>query len=123
MQTETVPTRDDIKLGVWRGGGTLNFPTALSRAPMSSNSIILVVGASNMNRSQTNKTPLPNQLYVDVPTITKTTSRLIFLVCVFALAVWGLTGFVMIHPIIAIMTGIGSIGFYIMGSMAAKIKS
>jgi Flp pilus assembly protein TadB len=63
---------------------------------------------------------LPAHLYVDVPTIAKQASRLVFLVCLFALLIWAITGFVMIHPIIAIVTMIGCIGFYVMGSMTQK---
>ena len=63
---------------------------------------------------------LPAHLYVDVPTIAKQASRLVFLVCLFALLIWAITGFVMIHPIIAVVTMIGCIGFYVMGSMTQK---
>jgi hypothetical protein len=66
---------------------------------------------------------MPRSLYVDVPTIAKTASRLVFLTCLFALLIWTITGFVMIHPIIAAMAIIGSIGFYLMGAMTEKRMS
>lgn len=57
---------------------------------------------------------------VAVPTIAKVASRLVFLVCLFALLLWSITGFVMIHPAIAFVVMIGCIGFYMMGRMAER---
>jgi hypothetical protein len=58
--------------------------------------------------------------YVDVPTIAKVASRLVFLVCAFSLCLWLLTGFSMVHPAIAMLTMIGCVGFYTMGRMAER---
>lgn len=64
--------------------------------------------------------PYPDHLYIDAPTLAKRGSRLVFLVCLFALLIWAITGFSMIHPFIATITMIGSIAFYIMGTITEK---
>ena len=62
----------------------------------------------------------PEHLYVDVPTLARRGSRLVFLICLFALLMWAITGFSMIHPFIAVITMIGAIAFYIMGMITEK---
>lgn len=72
-------------------------------------------GAQTTVTSSIKGRTLAHHLYVDVPTITQAASSLVFLVCLFALLIWAISGFVMIHPFIALITMIGCIGFYIMG--------
>jgi hypothetical protein len=69
-----------------------------------------------MPRSDT----MPAHLYVDVPTIAKQASRLVFLVCLFSLALSVITGVNMIHPFVSIFICLGCIPFYIMGRMLQK---
>jgi hypothetical protein len=57
---------------------------------------------------------------VSVPAAAKIASRLVFIVCMFALLLWAVTGFSMIHPAIAGLTMIGCVGFYLMGRMAER---
>jgi hypothetical protein len=66
---------------------------------------------------------IPANLYVDVPTIAKQASRLVFLVCLFSLALSIITGVDMIHPFVSIFICLGCIPFYIMGNMLQKTYS
>jgi hypothetical protein len=66
------------------------------------------------------KRPLPDHLYVDIPTVTSTISKLVFLVCIFSLAMSFLADVDMIHPFVAIIISIGCICFYIMSRMVAN---
>jgi hypothetical protein len=66
------------------------------------------------------KHPYPDYLYVDVPTIVKKASALVFLVCVFSLALYFSSGVYMIHPFICLITIVGAAAFYIMGVFIEK---
>jgi hypothetical protein len=66
------------------------------------------------------KRPLPDHLYVDVPTVTSTISKLVFLVCMFSLAMSFLADVDMIHPFAAIIISICCICFYIMSRMVVN---
>jgi len=61
--------------------------------------------------------PLPVHLCVDIPTVTSTISKLVFVVCMFSLAMSFLAEVDIIHPFAAIIIGIGCICFYIMSRM------
>jgi len=54
-------------------------------------------------------------LNIDLPTIATVASSVVFLICLFALSIWAMSGFAMIHPFIASITMIGCVGFYAMG--------
>ena len=60
---------------------------------------------------------LPDHLYVDIPTVTSTISKLVFLVCLFSLGMSFVANVDMIHPLAAIVIAIGCICFYIMSRM------
>jgi hypothetical protein len=66
------------------------------------------------------KRPLPDHLYVDIPTVTSTMSKLVLLVCMFSLAMSFLADVDMIHPFAAIIISIGCICFYIMSRMVVN---
>jgi hypothetical protein len=76
--------------------------------------------ASEQSAAAARRAEIDGNRYVDVADVAQSTSRVVFLVCLFSLAMWLITGFVMIQPFLAIITMIGCSGFYIMGKMAKK---
>jgi hypothetical protein len=58
----------------------------------------------------------PDHFYIDVSTIARLASTLVMLICLFALLLYVVTGFIMIDPLIATITIIGCVGFYLMGA-------
>ena len=90
------------------------FPTAPLIAPChAGNPSEQVVRAANMLSDQ--KRPLPDHMYVDIATITKTASALIFLLCLFSLAIGFLTKFYVIQPFVSTVIAFSSIVFFAMG--------
>ncbi len=63
----------------------------------------------------------PAHMYVDVPALTKSISAVIFLVCIFSLALSFLTGFRIIHPYVSVTVGFAAAAFYLMGEMLRRL--
>ncbi len=60
---------------------------------------------------------IPDTMYVAVPVIIKTSSAIVFLICLFSLATSLIAHFNLIHPLFSLLACVAAIGFYIMGSM------
>jgi hypothetical protein len=62
----------------------------------------------------------PAYLYVDIPTVTRQTSLLVLLICLFSLSLSWLTGFNMIYPFISLIVAIGAIIFYLIAILMGR---
>ena len=81
--------------------------------------IFVVMGNNKMSQHQTER-PLPAHMYVDLIILVTKASMLVFLICLFSLAVSAIDGFHMVHPFVAIIVMIGCLGFYSMTRFARK---
>lgn len=61
--------------------------------------------------------PLPDHMYVDAGTVTKKSSLLVLLICLFSLGISILTDFDLINPIFSIIGACAAAGFYVIGRM------
>ena len=98
----------------------------MKRTELTGSKVVFLVfnhGATPMvdtNPTKINPRPLPDHLYVDVPTITKKLSLAVFLICVLSLLVFAVTGFSAVQPIIAILFAIASGTFYTMAEIVRR---
>lgn len=110
-------------IGTRRGGWSDRGYTPIDVRPVvvsrPDHVVVFVLGGDVMKNLQPEKS-FPEHMYVDVPTIAKTTSALVLLVCLFSLIVSWATGFNMIYPLIAAFVLIGAGVFYAMGRLLAK---
>ena len=93
-----------------------------ARSPMQSYLIFVsnMAGVSNMAAPRLEPLTAETRVVhpqIDLPTITKTASALVFLVCVFSLLVSVTTGFNVIHPVICVFVLTGAGIFYVMGRL------
>ena len=95
-----------------------DFPKSLPFGAL----LFQVEGSSDMSAAPTER-PYPDHMYVDIPTITKTTSAIVLLICIFSLVVYGMTGVRIIQPLISVVVGFVSGMFYGMGEMLGRSKA
>lgn len=76
--------------------------------------LVNIAGVAKMAPFQTER-PFPAHVYVDVATITRTASALIFVVCLFSIVIGVFTGFNVVQPFAAILIGFCSSVFFVMG--------
>lgn len=84
---------------------------------------LLLVGIPAMGKAtqvQIGKRAYLDRHYVDVPTITRRSSLIVLLVCIFSVITYTTTGFMILHPFAAAVIGVASIIFYLIGKMTRK---
>lgn len=62
----------------------------------------------------------PDRMYVDVPTVIRTFSVTVFIICLFSLFVTVITGFSMISPLFSVMIAFFAAGFSLMGELLRR---
>jgi hypothetical protein len=109
-------------IGVSRSSGWANGRGLINVrpiVPLQYGRVVFFVLGGKMSEPQAKK-EFPDRMYVDVSVVAIKSSALMFLVCLFSLAVSIGTGLHMIHPFAAIMIMIGCVGFYLMGRLVKK---
>jgi hypothetical protein len=92
-----------------------------SQAPKSETRYVFVMVRDNMVIPGNQKPrPYPDHMYVDVPTLIKSSGGIVFLIVAFSLVMTWLTHFSMIQPEIAILIAIGAATFFLMGLMMQR---
>jgi hypothetical protein len=62
----------------------------------------------------------PDSMYVDVPTITKTTGGAVLLVCMLSITIYILTGFAVVQTMFSFLGILFGLGFYLMGRVLER---
>jgi hypothetical protein len=81
--------------------------------------VFFVLGGDSVSKPQA-KRLFPDHMYMDIPNIVKTLSLAAILICMLSLAVFLVTGFSAVQPIIAILVAAASATFYAMAEIIKR---
>jgi hypothetical protein len=82
--------------------------------------VFFVLGGDIVSKPQVEHRPLPDHMYVDIPTLTKNLSLIAIVVCVLSIAVSWATKFSAIQPFLAALIIVASATFYVMAKLIKR---
>lgn len=98
-----------------------NLPNRIrQQSPQASSAAVYKLVFVDPDRAVKDQRAYPSNMYVDVPTVTKTISAVVFYLCVLSLLMSFVSGFSLIDRFFSILFAFFAAGFYLMACLMAR---